>query len=1510
MVNRRKIGDKYYYYDPVTSEDVECNDMILDKAYLSDPNTHLLTCIEVDSIFNVEKSWKDKGYAYYTGFPELFDNCGTPTIVQVTDVVVDYSCEYRTDPMVPNRQVSKEIIRTFVYEDWAGNRNEVSQTICFFRPLIILPDCKVKLDACWYDNDSSLNPSDIGSVPYYETGACMKMPLLDHTCSFTVTYEDVRLPGPVDCGDKIIRTWTVLDWCWDDLRAGDYDIVKVADDTDPDHGCPSPDYSSWNNKKLTWEQHLIIGDDEKPIVECPAADPDWYGGSPYPVFSVNPFDCKASFEVPAPRIKNNKSPNAVCDFTWTVKVYTEKDILWHDVPTGETEVVANEYATVFTTNGTTVVSNLEKGMHYFKYIVEDRCGNVGESEYCPFYVIDQIAPSAVCDDQLNISIGGENYARVFATDLDEGSRDDCTDVKLETRRFIKEECLEAFLAYTEIELDAIYVATSGRDKNGNPIPDPITLDKPSSVNDGLKGYYTPWADHADFVCCDIKDSILIELRVWDNANMSRDDKNNPIFGDEVYMYGESYTQKDNYNICWLEVLVEDKLPPICKAPKDIEVDCKDVPVALPETSVHDKSRVIWNEAEINDPANAEIIAWLSTYDAVDNSTPTATDNCRAETTLRRVIFDVHCKAGKIERYWGATDEWEQESNNTCRQIIWLNRHHDYCIKFPKDAEAVCGEPMADNVEIEEYGCDLLAVSIQEERFDVTDSEGGCYKLFRTYRVINWCQFDADVDPDTPLFDRFDTEYDLEPLVVGRDEDCDEWPGDEDVYVRFKGEVDKANGYIDGTTWIDSDCEPWNDSPKANKGCDNPWGHWRELDYTGGFYQYTQIIKVIDNIAPEVTAIGEENFPTYATPDKGEDKAAVCVGTVNRVIQLGDECSPAGLSIDKVVLRPDADLALGAPVLYENNSTTDAGVELGFAIAISDTAATLSGAFPIGAHAFEVTVSDGCGNETVATVPFTVYDDKAPAPICLSGLTVALMPVDENNDGIQDEGKGMAAIWAKDFIASDVWDCSEPISYSIHRADLVDSGVEVPEPGQTNLMVDCEDSEVVVVYIYAWDTAGNGDRCEALLLLTDSQELCDPTTSGSKASIAGAVFTEELRTVESVEMNLSGGMTMNNTTSVDGAYTFTGIDRGYDYTVSPLNDLDHVNGVSTFDLIEISKHILGVEPLGSPYKMIAADVNNSKSITTLDLINIRKLILRIDREYANNTSWRFINADYEFPNPENPWIEQFPEVFSINDIEQSVLKADFIGIKIGDVNGSAVANSEGFIYERYNGEVFNLEVEEQTLGQHDTYEIPFTASDLNQVKGYQMTLAWATDQLEFVGIKTGLMEENSFGTTFVEEGMLTMSYYHQGEVDPNAPLFTLVVKARQAISLSEALRVSSRHTIAEAYPLDEDTGAEVVEVALAFSNGTSVIAGYELYQNIPNPFENATQIGFYLPKATTATLTIRDAMGKLLRTYEGNYAKGQHNILVKSNELGNPTGVLFYTLETEDYQQTKQMTAIK
>jgi len=151
-----------------------------------------------------------------------------------------------------------------------------------------------------------------------------------------------------------------------------------------------------------------------------------------------------------------------------------------------------------------------------------------------------------------------------------------------------------------------------------------------------------------------------------------------------------------------------------------------------------------------------------------------------------------------------------------------------------------------------------------------------------------------------------------------------------------------------------------------------------------------------------------------------------------------------------------------------------------------------------------------------------------------------------------------------------------------------------------------------------------------------------------------------------------GSTVLVTTQTDtsGIFFVPGLPGCRAYTVIPYRNDIALNGVTTLDLALISKHILNLEPFDSPYKMIAADANKSGTITTLDIVVLRRLILGIDTAFANNNSWRFVPKSHIFPNLLNPFSVPFPESAAINVQQTSVNGIQFIPIKVGDVNQSA------------------------------------------------------------------------------------------------------------------------------------------------------------------------------------------------------------------------------------------------
>ncbi len=124
-------------------------------------------------------------------------------------------------------------------------------------------------------------------------------------------------------------------------------------------------------------------------------------------------------------------------------------------------------------------------------------------------------------------------------------------------------------------------------------------------------------------------------------------------------------------------------------------------------------------------------------------------------------------------------------------------------------------------------------------------------------------------------------------------------------------------------------------------------------------------------------------------------------------------------------------------------------------------------------------------------------------------------------------------------------------------------------------------------------------------------------------------------------------------------------------ITPEKNYNPLNGVTVLDLILISEHILGLNPLPSPYAMIAADANKSGSITSFDIVAFRRLITGIDTVLPNNQSWRFADSKFVFPDPNNPFKTAFPENYMAPDIPS--LDGDtlrFVSMKVGDVDGDA------------------------------------------------------------------------------------------------------------------------------------------------------------------------------------------------------------------------------------------------
>lgn len=155
----------------------------------------------------------------------------------------------------------------------------------------------------------------------------------------------------------------------------------------------------------------------------------------------------------------------------------------------------------------------------------------------------------------------------------------------------------------------------------------------------------------------------------------------------------------------------------------------------------------------------------------------------------------------------------------------------------------------------------------------------------------------------------------------------------------------------------------------------------------------------------------------------------------------------------------------------------------------------------------------------------------------------------------------------------------------------------------------------------------------------------------------------------VYLDLDGNK-LTTVSAADGSFSFTNVGAANTYTLSFSKNTMPNNGVSGLDILDIQRHILSLQDLVGPYRRLAADVNDSGSISALDIIAMRRVVLAVSMEFGPGIeAWKFIPRDYDFPDPEDPWSPLPPATISSGNIAD-LLDVEVWAMKRGDVNDSA------------------------------------------------------------------------------------------------------------------------------------------------------------------------------------------------------------------------------------------------
>jgi hypothetical protein len=98
-------------------------------------------------------------------------------------------------------------------------------------------------------------------------------------------------------------------------------------------------------------------------------------------------------------------------------------------------------------------------------------------------------------------------------------------------------------------------------------------------------------------------------------------------------------------------------------------------------------------------------------------------------------------------------------------------------------------------------------------------------------------------------------------------------------------------------------------------------------------------------------------------------------------------------------------------------------------------------------------------------------------------------------------------------------------------------------------------------------------------------------------------------------------------------------------------------------------------------------------------------------------------------------------------------------------------------------------------------------------------------------------------------------------------------------------------------------SDVIEVAVVS------LDNYSLIQNYPNPFNPSTKIGYILKERTNVKVTIMNALGEEIEVLANEtQEQGLHELEFNASNL--PSGIYFYSLQAENYSETKKMILMK
>lgn len=536
----------------------------------------------------------------------------------------------------------------------------------------------------------------------------------------------------------------------------------------------------------------------------------------------------------------------------------------------------------------------------------------------------------------------------------------------------------------------------------------------------------------------------------------------------------------------------------------------------------------------------------------------------------------------------------------------------------------------------------------------------------------------------------------------------------------------------------------------------------------------------------------------------------------------------------------------------------------------------SGIYPKGRTTVLFTVYDGCGNKTTKEVTVNVRDRKKPQAICGPIL------------GVNLKATGQVSVCAELFNNGSKDNCTDDFNLKYFIQKLDDNGLGIGDEEEC-LVYTCDEyilSPTQHLRLIVEDADGNRSYCRTQVVLQDNDGFCPEENEGGRSllSVAGSVIKQDDNELEDFQVYFNNSMIAEHQM---GQYAIDSIPQGSPYKIHINHPSTAKEELSTLDLISTKRHILELQFLESPYQLLAADVNLDSKITTLDLVEMKNVILSRRSSYSSGKVWHFIPQSHEFSEPSNPWQDPF-ESFYQGIMRESSTDMNFRAIKLGNVDGTYSNSRDEFEY-------VELKVSQ------DKNVLNFYLDDYSCMGGQIAIFVDSRFRVEtfssaYIGADDYHIESDQDGT------YIHLLWDESGyNFEDFQEFFSVEFSGSSAEDLQSAIDLSTEKTLrSEIYCGDYDLHRFPLQLVWVWEEHK-----FALFQNTPNPFQEETEIKFSIPSESYVSLEIFDVSGRKVWNHASLYEAGMNSMVIKTKNSLQP-GMYFYTLSSDNYSATKRL----